>query len=199
VAIYDSALTALQIQAHFDSASEGANPPVPNLAADGSFSYTPSGVAGTVETFDYAACDPALLCSTATVTITVVAAAANVAPIANDDTLAMINASATPSATFDIVTDIIANDEDPDCGFGSPCLDATSFVITTGGRTQRNGTIVDNGDGTVTFTPRNRGFQGTDTFQYTVNDADGATSNAATVRINVSRAKSTVSGKAATQ
>ena len=39
-------------------------------------------------------------------------------------------------------------------------------------------------NGTVIFTPR-RGFAGTDTFTYTINDNDGATSNEATVRVNV--------------
>jgi hypothetical protein len=38
--------------------------------------------------------------------------------------------------------------------------------------------------GIVTYVPK-RGFRGTDTFQYTVDDNDGATSNVATVRINV--------------
>ena len=40
-------------------------------------------------------------------------------------------------------------------------------------------------DGTVTYVPK-RGFRGTDTFKYTVRDNDGATSNEATVRVNVS-------------
>jgi len=36
----------------------------------------------------------------------------------------------------------------------------------------------------VIYTPR-RNFRGTDTFTYTVNDYLGATSNTATVRVNV--------------
>ena len=39
-------------------------------------------------------------------------------------------------------------------------------------------------DGTVTFTPK-KGFSGTDTFKYTVNDTAGLTSNVATVTVNV--------------
>ena len=45
--------------------------------------------------------------------------------------------------------------------------------------------FTDNGDGTITYTPKSAGYRGTDTFQYTVNDNVGATSNVATVRINV--------------
>jgi hypothetical protein len=36
----------------------------------------------------------------------------------------------------------------------------------------------------VTFTPK-KGFRGTDTFKYIVNDNDGFASNEATVRVNV--------------
>jgi hypothetical protein len=47
--------------------------------------------------------------------------------------------------------------------------------------------VVNNGDGTVTYTPGS-GFLGTDTFQYTVRDEDGALSNQATVTVLVSDA-----------
>ena len=49
----------------------------------------------------------------------------------------------------------------------------------------KGGTITNNGDGTVDFDPK-RGFRGTDTFTYTVQDLENATSNAATVQVNVS-------------
>ena len=74
---------------------------------------------------------------------------------------------------------VTANDVDAD-----GTIDDTTVVITTGATTQRGGTVVENGDGTVTFTPK-KGFRGTDTFKYTVNDDAGATSNEATVRVNV--------------
>jgi hypothetical protein len=76
----------------------------------------------------------------------------------------------------------VANDEDADPD-GS--IDATSVVITTGTKSQAGGTVTNNGDGTITYTPKSAGYRGTDTFQYTVNDNVGATSNVATVHINV--------------
>jgi hypothetical protein len=59
-------------------------------------------------------------------------------------------------------------------------------VITSGSTTQRSGTVAVNPalDGTVLYTPK-KGFRGTDTFQYTIADNDGATSNVATVSVNV--------------
>jgi uncharacterized Zn-binding protein involved in type VI secretion len=59
-------------------------------------------------------------------------------------------------------------------------------VLTTGATTPRGGSVVQNGDGTVTFDPK-PGFRGTDTFKYTVKDDLGATSNEATVRVNVTK------------
>jgi hypothetical protein len=85
---------------------------------------------------------------------------------------------------------VTANDVDADS-----TIDATRVVITTGATTQRGGSVTNNGDGTVTFEPK-KGFRGTDTFKYTVNDDTGATSNEATVRVNVTAGKSAVSAKA---
>ena len=51
--------------------------------------------------------------------------------------------------------------------------------------TPANGTVVNNGDGTITYTP-NAEFIGEDQFDYTVKDDDGAVSNVATVTITVS-------------
>ena len=145
------------------------------LNGDGSFNFDATTlVAGNVATFDYQACDAEPLCSTATVTITVVAPPANVPPTANDDTTEVTRGMTLSNY------DIIANDTDSD-----GTIDATSVVITTGGLTQAGGTVTNNGDGTITYTPKNAGYRGTDAFQYTVNDDDGATSNVATVRINV--------------
>ncbi len=117
----------------------------------------------------------ALRVATATVTLTVVPAAANIPPTANDDTMS------TPRNTTLLNYDIVTNDEDPD-----GTIDPTSVVITTGTTTQRGGTVVNNGDGTITYTAPITS-RATDTFQYTVNDNDGAPSNVATVRVNVTR------------
>jgi FtsP/CotA-like multicopper oxidase with cupredoxin domain len=139
---------------------------------NGSFDYTPAGLAGAIETFGYQACDPSLACATATVSITVGPAAPNIAPTAND-----VNAQTTKSAV-NVIIDITFNDVDPD----GTIVDST-VIITSGPSTQRGGTVVSNGDGTVTYNPK-KGFRGTDTFTYTVKDNRGATSNVATVRIN---------------
>ena len=49
-----------------------------------------------------------------------------------------------------------------------------------------NGSLVNNGDGTITYTP-NPGFVGEDHFEYTVRDNDGAVSNVATITIRVNQ------------
>lgn len=147
------------------------------VLSDGSFDFDATALtAGTIASFDYDACDPGALCSTATVTITVVSAPApvNEAPVANDDTTSITRG--TTLSNYDIV----ANDTDSD-----GTIVPSSVVITTGTTTQAGGTVTNNGDGTITYTPRSPGYRGTDTFQYTVDDNDGATSNVATVRINV--------------
>jgi hypothetical protein len=150
-----------------------APPGTLNLLPDGSFEYTPAGIVGAIETFDYVANDGTVDSLPATVTITVVAAPTNIPPFANDDF------AETPKNTDLVNFSVTANDVDAD-----GTIDVTTVDITTGPNTQRGGTVVNNGDGTVTFTPK-RGFRGTDTFAYRVNDNDGASSNVATVRINV--------------
>ena len=149
------------------------------MLSDGSFEFGATALtAGAIATFDYEACDPGALCSTAVVTITVVLAPTpdNEAPVANDNTT-----SITRGTTL-IGYDIVANDTDSD-----GTIVPSSVVIITGTTTQAGGTVINNGDGTINYTPRSPGYRGTDTFQYTVDDNDGATSNVATVRINVVR------------
>jgi VCBS repeat-containing protein len=150
------------------------------FSADGSFVFDATGLtAGDIVTFDYVANDSTVNSAPATVTITVVSAPpppANIQPVANDDT------TSTPQNTPLVNYNIVANDTDPD-----GTIDPASVVITTGTTTQRGGMVVNNGNGTITYTPKNAGYRGTDTFQYTVNDNDGATSNVATVRVNVTR------------
>ena len=71
------------------------------------------------------------------------------------------------------------NDSDSD-----GTLDLTSIIITSNGV---NGNAVANGDGTVTYTHTNGGTT-TDSFDYTIDDNLGATSNVATVSITVTPA-----------
>jgi hypothetical protein len=101
--------------------------------------------------------------------------APNVAPVANDDYPPDVT-----RGSLNVVIDLTGNDTDVD----GTIVDA-SVIITTGALNQRGGTVVNNFDGTATYSTPNAGFRGTDTFQYTVNDNDGATSNVATVHINV--------------
>jgi len=143
------------------------------LNPDGSFDYTPAGGAGAVETFDYTADDGMTPSLPATVTINVVLAPPNIPPFANDD-------FAETGKNTPVSFSVTANDVDPDGG----TINVTTVVLTSGAITTRGGSVVENGDGTVTFTPKN-GFRGTDTFTYTVNDDEVAPSNEATVRVNV--------------
>ncbi|QKX05657.1 tandem-95 repeat protein [Aquimarina sp. TRL1] len=137
---------------------------------DGTFTYTPvSGYTGT-DTFTYTICDndtPTASCDTATVTITITDEGN---PIAVDD--AFDTVEDTPVTT----TDVLLNDTVID-GASITAFDATST---------NGGTVVNNGDGTFTYTPVS-GFTGIDTFTYTLCDDDApvASCNTATVRITV--------------
>lgn len=62
--------------------------------------------------------------------------------------------------------DLTANDTDP---LPDDNLDPTTTTIVT---QPTNGTLTNNADGTVTYTP-NPGYNGTDTFIYQVCDEDG--------------------------
>jgi len=94
----------------------------------------------------------------------------NAIPSAADD-------SASVDAGDSVTIDVLANDSDPEGN-----LDAASVTVISA---PANGTTsVDTSTGAITFTP-DTGFQGMDSFAYTVDDADGATSNAATVFVTV--------------
>jgi hypothetical protein len=122
--------------------------------------YEPNlGFAGT-DSFTYKATDvPSLADSLvdATVTITVVA---NQAPSAEADT---INSPENQVVVFSLT----ANDIDPDIN-GS--IDVTSVVITK--PPKHADSLVVNGDGTVTYDPRDD-YAGSDSFRYRVADDDG--------------------------
>ena len=82
---------------------------------------------------------------------------ANIPPVANNDT-------ATTDENTPVDINVIANDTDSD-----GTIDPATVVITGN---PANGAAVANANGTVTYTPDN-GFDGTDTFTYTVNDNQG--------------------------
>ena len=82
----------------------------------------------------------------------------NDAPVAVDDT------GTTPEGT-PVIVDLRSNDTDVD--------DPTSALVISSA-TSPNGGVVNNGDGTVTFTPA-AGFTGDAVIDYTVRDPDGLT------------------------
>lgn len=140
------------------------------LNVDGSFQYTP-GPGTTTDSFTYQAVDGSGEFDLATVTITVVPHV-NAPPVAVDD-------DATTTRNTPVVINVVGNDSDPD----GTIVVGTVVVVSP---TTRGGTAESLGDGTVRYTPR-RNFRGTDTFTYTVEDNEGAVSESATVRVNVTQ------------
>ena len=97
------------------------------------------------------------------------AISANEPPTAADD-------DATTDEDTDATIDVLANDNDPDGNLEPGTVTVQSAPS--------NGTATENGDGTITYSP-NADFSGDDSFEYTVEDNDGATSNTATVSVTV--------------
>jgi hypothetical protein len=93
-------------------------------------------------------------------------------PVANADI-------ATTSVTTPININVLANDTDPDAG---DTLNPGSVVVAT---QPSGGQAAAQSDGTIRFTPA---ATGQITFQYTVKDSHGATSNPATITVNVAAA-----------
>ena len=148
--------------------SQPANGTATIDAVTGVVTYTPNADFAAVDTFDYTIADnDGAVSNTATVTVTV----ANVAdaPVAVDDT-------AQTDEGSPVVIDIDDNDTDADSD-----LDNTTVVIAAA---PADGTLSAIAGGNVTYTPDD-GFQGTDTFQYTIEDFTGARSNTATVTVTV--------------
>jgi hypothetical protein len=84
----------------------------------------------------------------------------NSPPVATDDL-------AATDEDIAVTVDVLSNDSDPD-----------SDPLTIDSVTQgSNGSVVDNGDGTVTYTP-DANFNGNDSFTYTINDGRGGTDTA---------------------
>ncbi|MEO1505529.1 MAG: Ig-like domain-containing protein, partial [Pseudomonadota bacterium] len=131
---------------------------------DGTVTYTPNADFFGADSFLVQMTDGNGGFDQATVSVTVTAV--NDAPTANDD-------AGNTQVDQPLVINVLANDTDVDPD--------TLSVVAVG--TPSNGQAVDNGDGTVTYTP-NAGFSGTDTFTYDVND--GTVTRTATVTVAVS-------------
>ena len=142
---------------------------------DGTVTYTPAdGFTGT-DTFNYHISDGNGGTDDARVTVTV--NDVNEAPNARND-------SATTDEGQPVGINVLANDTDPD---GDP-LTISSLDTTSA----NGGTISDNGDGTVTYTPAD-GFTGTDTFNYHISDGNGGTDDAR-VTVTVNDVKNIIEG-----
>lgn len=129
------------------------------LAADGSFTYTPSADWYGTDTFTYQASDGTDSSGVATVTITV--AAVNDPPLANDD-----HFSLPEDGVFFL--DVLANDTfAPDQG--------ETLTITATGPASGSSTISIAADGSgIDFRPA-RDFFGPELFSYTIDDGTGET------------------------
>jgi len=147
-----------------------APPGALTMNTDGSFSYTPAGAAGAVETFQYYANNGTANSSPATVTVNIYSG-----PTANNDVIS-IPRNTIPASIA--IADLLANDV-----AGDFPLDPASVALVSA-TTTRGGTVAITG-ANITYTSEGGG--GPDYFQYTVSDTNPdtpAVSNAATVRIN---------------
>jgi immune inhibitor A len=137
-----------------------------SASTDGTtITYTPTaGYVGS-DSFDYTAVDGNGGSDTATVTVTV-NPRPNRAPDAADD-------SVTTQRNTAIVVRVVDNDSDPD---------GDAFTVTSV-TDPPHGTVANNGDGTVRYTP-DTGYLGDDSFTYTIADGRGGT-DTATVHVTV--------------
>ncbi len=104
----------------------------------------------------------------------------NTAPVAQND-------SAATQASTPVTISVVTNDSDSD---GTIIPNTVTLV-----KLPASGSINNNRDGTITYTP-NDGFSGaTDSFTYTVKDDDDAVSNEATVSITVNIANTPPTAK----
>ncbi|HGG06077.1 MAG TPA: peptidase M11, partial [Aliiroseovarius sp.] len=82
--------------------------------------------------------------------------------IPNDPPIA-VNDEATTAVGTDVIINLLGNDSDPDG-------DSIHFY---GVPTANHGWVETHPDGTITYHP-DPGFEGVDTFEYTIQDANGA-------------------------
>ncbi len=137
------------------------------LNADGSFEYVPDANFNGVDTFTYTAFDGVE--ETAEVTVTITVNPVNDAPVAQND------ADNTNEDTPVTTSDVRGNDSD---------VDGDSLIVSAfDAASIEGGTVVNNGDGTFTYTPP-ANFAGSDSFTYTI--SDGSLEDTATVTIEVS-------------
>ena len=138
------------------------------LNADGSFTYQPDPDFFGLDEFEYFMMTDLLKSNRARVVIEV--SSVTDAPVAVDDDF-FFGQEDTPA-----VIDVLENDRDPD---GSLVRSSVNVVTDP-----QHGSTTVSSNGIVTYVPE-PDFFGTDTFEYTVMDSDGATSRLATVTVFV--------------
>jgi hypothetical protein len=143
---------------------------------DGTFSYTPNPDFNGPDSFVYQICDTASVpaCDAATVAITVTAT--DDPPVAHDD-------NASTSEDMAVIIDVAGNDTDADGDLDPTTANSSCANGSTGCLGAANGSLSDNADGTITYSPDN-GFSGPDSFVYEICDT-GLLCDTATVSITV--------------
>ena len=143
------------------SVTQGSNGSVTDNG-DGTVTYSPDPDWNGIDSYTYTVWD-GTDSDTAVVTVTV--AAVNDEPVAVDDSDSIAEDGSS-------TVDVLAND-----------FDVEGDILSVQSVTQgSNGSVVDNGDGTVTYTP-DADWNGTDSFSYTV--TDGLLTDTATVWVVV--------------
>jgi hypothetical protein len=137
--------------------TDGANGTASVVGGD--IVYTPDANFNGTDTITYTACDPGLLCDTATITVTV--APVNDDPVAKEDT-------ATTDEDVPVTVGVLANDSD---------VDGDTLTVSLISTAPTSGSAVVNGDNTITYTPAPDYF-GIDHFEYQVSDGNGGLATA---------------------
>lgn len=138
---------------------------------NGTVTYVHNNSATTTDSFTYTIKDSSGAVSTAATVNLTINAAANQAPVAEND-------AQTVAEGGTATVSVLANDEDPDA---ADTLDvATVTIVGQPG----NGTVTVNANGTIGYV-HNGSETITDTFTYTVKDNHGLVSNTATVTITI--------------
>ncbi|WP_170134775.1 Ig-like domain-containing protein, partial [Marinirhabdus gelatinilytica] len=125
---------------------------------DGTYDYTPANDYVGDDTFVYQICDGGnpVACDTANVTITIVDD-----PIIGNDPPVAINDVNITEIDIPVDGNVLVNDFDPDTG---------DTISVTANTDPTNGTVTVAPNGDYTYTP-NPGFEGIDTFEYTICDS----------------------------
>ena len=152
------------------------------IEPDGTYTYTPPADFVGEDTITLEVCDPVGNCEPNTLVIDVVDPTLdpnNAPPIAGDD---HFGAVADPTAPATLSSALLGNDGDPD-GDVLNIVEAGGVPVGTPFTTANGGTVTVLADGSFDYTPA-PGFTGEDSFDYSVEDASGA-SDTATVTIDV--------------